>query len=104
MVPVPQGGPGLPKKPQVRRQNRRDPDELRSTYQQSYWYDTALKWNRLANQDRPADERESMTQTIDRIIDMLHQCGDHFAVTRYRGARSLAQHELELGGSEGLGL
>jgi hypothetical protein len=45
-----------------------------------------------------------MTQTIDRIIDMLHQCGDHFAVTRYRGARSLAQHELELGGSEGLGL
>jgi hypothetical protein len=67
-------------------------------------YDTALKWNRLANQDRPADERESMTQTIDRIIDMLHQCGDHFAVTRYRGARSLAQHELELGGSEGLGL
>ncbi len=67
-------------------------------------YDTALKWNRLANQDRPADERESMTQTIDRIIDMLHQRGDHFAVTRYRGARSLARHEMKLGGSEGLGL
>ncbi len=67
-------------------------------------YDTALKWNRLAHQDRPTDERESMTQTIDRSIDMLHQRGDHFAVTRYRGARSLARHEMKLGGSEGLGL
>ena len=38
MVSVRQRGPRLPKKPQVRRQNRRDPDELRSTYQQSYWY------------------------------------------------------------------
>src|SRR5687768_8939392 len=38
MVSMRQRGPRLPKKPQVRRQNRRDPDEPRSTYQQSYWY------------------------------------------------------------------
>src|SRR5215218_8043508 len=37
MVSVRQCGPRLPKKPQVRRQKRRDPDELRSTYQQSFW-------------------------------------------------------------------
>ena len=38
MVSVRQRGPRLPKKPQVKRHNRRDPDELGSTYQQSYWY------------------------------------------------------------------
>jgi hypothetical protein len=37
MVSVRQREPRLPKEPQVRRQNRRDPEELRSTYQQSYW-------------------------------------------------------------------
>src|SRR3954452_14848110 len=38
MVSVRQRGPRLPKKPEVRCQNRRDPDAPRSTYQQSYWY------------------------------------------------------------------
>src|SRR5919112_4324659 len=42
MVSVRQRGPRLPKKPQVRRQNRRDPNELRSTNQQSYWYGCKL--------------------------------------------------------------
>jgi hypothetical protein len=56
MVPVPQGGPGLPKKPQVRRQNRRDPDELRSTYQQSYWYGSGDESDEAAAGDT-ADDR-----------------------------------------------
>src|SRR3954452_23252190 len=38
MVPVPLGGPGVPKKSQVTSQKRRDWDEFRSTYQQSFWY------------------------------------------------------------------
>src|SRR3954469_17148322 len=41
MVSVRQRGPRLPKKPEVRCQNRRDPDAPRSTYQQSYWGNNA---------------------------------------------------------------
>src|SRR3954469_9493328 len=41
MAPARQGGPGSPKIAQVRRRQRRDRDELRSTYQQSFWYVSA---------------------------------------------------------------
>src|SRR4051794_30314213 len=39
MVSVRQRGPRLPKKLQLRREKHRDPDELKSTYQQSYSYE-----------------------------------------------------------------
>src|SRR3954454_16860914 len=77
MVPVPLGGPGLPKKSQVKGQKRQDWDEFRSTYQQSFWYvvsDVTLVAHPVIGVEVVQDARDAhgrgvMAAPVDRIGD-----------------------------------
>jgi hypothetical protein len=68
MVSMRQRGLRLPKKPQARRQNRRDSDELGSTYQQSYWVVHTDKLG-AGHQTRAKDIARRLDQAGKVIID-----------------------------------